>query len=247
MSQEPRDPRPPSAETEMLVEYPAVSRLAVVSVVLAIGSVGALFSPLMICSAVAGAALAVVALWSLARADPPLLGRKAALLALVLSLLFGAWGATWRTVREHVICIEAQQRADQWLQLVRAGRLSEAHQLHLSRSSRQAPGADLADFYKKTREVRLDMDRFFDAPPLRQIIAAGQQGQLRFLQCDSLQKESYAGLRTDVATLRYALDYQRDGRPQTLTFLVFITRTVEGEKAEANWELRSLQFPQDGR
>jgi len=82
---------------------------------------------------------------------------------------------------------------------------------------------------------------------LRQIIAAGQQGQLRFLQCDNLQKESYAGLRTDVVTLRYALDYQQDGRAQTLTFLVFITRTVEGQKAEANWELRSLQFPQDGR
>lgn len=231
----------------MAVEYPAVSRLAVVALLLAISAAGALANLLFVCSAVAGAALAVIALWSIARADRPLLGRRVAILALLLSLLFGAWGLTWRTVRQQVVGNEARQVADQWLQLVREGRLAEAHQLHLSRSARQAPGLDLADFYKNTREARQDMDTFFSAPPLSQIVEAGPRGQLRFLQCDSLQDESYAGSRTDVACLRYALDYQRDGQPKTVTFIVYIARTSETDKPEANWDVRSAQFPKDKR
>jgi len=250
MSQETQEPLASHgafSETEIAAEYRPVSPCAVISLVLAIAGVGAVFSTLMICVALAAAALAVVALWSIGRADRPPLGRKAALVALLLSLFCGAWGVTWRTVRQQVVCNEARQLADKWLQLVQAGRLQEAHQLHLPRQSRQAPGMNLADFYKNTREARFEMDGFFREYPLDQIVAAGQRGRLRFLECESLQNESYAGSTTDAATLRYALDYERDGQPQTVTFLVFIGRTIEPGKAEANWELRSVQLPKRNR
>ncbi len=139
MTQEPLASRDVSPEAEMAAEYRPVSRLAVISLLLAVGGIGAVMSTLMICLAVAAAALAVAALWSIARADRPPLGRKAALVALLLSLFCGAWGLTWRTVRQQVICDEAQQLADQWLQLVQAGRLQEAHQLHLSRQVARPP------------------------------------------------------------------------------------------------------------
>ena len=164
----------------------------------------------------AAAALAAAALWSIARADRPPLGRKAALVALLLSLFCGAWGLTWRTVRQQVICHEAQQLADQWLQLVRAGRLQEAHQLHLPWKDRQAPGTNLADFYKNTREPRSDLDSFFRAPPLSQIVDAGPVRA----SCDSCSARACKTSptrdpRRTSATLRYALDYQPDGQPQT--------------------------------
>lgn len=250
MSQDSLDPHSFPPETEMAAEYRPVSRLAVISLLLAVGGMGAVIGTLMICLAVAAAALAVAALWSIARADRPPLGRKAALVALLLSLFCGAWGLTWRTVRQQVICQEARQLADQWLQLAQAGRLQEAHQLHLSRAGRQAPGANLADFYKNTREARSELDSFFRAPPLSQIVAAGPRGQLRFLECENLQDESYAGSKTDVATLRYALDYQPDGQPpapQTATFLVLMARIAERGKGEANWELRAVQAPKKRR
>ncbi len=82
---------------------------------------------------------------------------------------------------------------------------------------------------------------------MSQIAAAGPRGQLRFLECESLQDESYAGSKTDVATLRYALDYQPDGQPQTVTFLVLMARTAERGKGEANWELRGVQAPKKRR
>lgn len=251
MSQETQEPLAPhgvAPETEIAAEYRPVSVLAVISLVLAVAGVGAVFSTLMICVAAAAAALAVAALWSIARAERPPLGRKAALIALLLSLLCGAWGVTWRTVRQQVICNEARQLADKWLQLVQAGRLQEAHQLHLPRPSRQAPGVNLAEFYQNTREPRFEMENFFRENPLDQIVTAGQRGRLRFLECESLQDESYAGSTTDAATLRYVLDYERDGEPRTVTFLVIIARTVGPEKAaQANWELRNVQRPKRNR
>jgi len=201
----------------------------------------------MVCVAVAAAAPAIAARWSIARAERPPLGRKAALVALLLSLLCGTWGITWRTVRERVICRDAQQLADQWLQLVRAGNLREAHQLHLSRQERQAPGANLEEYYKNTHEPVSDLDSFYAAAPLSQIVAAGQQGQVRFLACEDVQDESYAGIKRDVANLRYALDQPADGQLQTVPFLLTIARVVDRQKAEANWELRGVRAPDKRR
>jgi len=245
MSQEPFDSHHAATETDAVAEYPQVSRLAIGSLLLAVIAVGAVFNPLLICVAVAGAALAAAALWSIARADRPRLGRKAAIVALLLSLLFAAWGLTARTVREQWLCREAKQLADKWLQLARAGRRYEAHQLHVPWKDRQAPGANLDDYYKNTQQARFELDSFFRAQPLPQIIEAGSQGQVRYLQCDSLADESSAGSRTDVATLRYALDCQQDGQPRTVTFLVLMARTLESESAEAHWELRGVQLPKD--
>lgn len=247
MSQEPSDSLPTPPETDLVADYPRMSRLAISSLLLAIVGVGAVFSPLLVCAAVAGAAVAVAALGSIARADSPLLGRRAAVIALLVSLLSAAWGLTARTARQQRLSREAQQLAEKWLQLVRAGRQYEAHQLHLPWKDRQAPGTNLADYYKNTREPRFDFESFFRAQPLPQLIAAGNQGQVRFLQSDSLTDESYAGAKTDVVTLRYALDYQQDGQPRSLTFLVILARILEPQQTEAHWELRGVQLPKDRR
>jgi hypothetical protein len=226
-----------------VAEYPPVSRLAVLSLLLAIGACGAVFSPLLVCLAVAGALVAVAALWSIARAERPPLGRKAAVAALLLSVLFGVWGTTWRMFRQETVYAQARQRADQWLQLVQTGRLQEAHQLHLAHENRQDPGADLKELYKNSRESRFDFESYFRGEPLRKIVEAGQRGQLRFVQYANLVTESFSGQKTDVVTLRYALDYTEESQSRTLDFLLLIARSVSRQGAEARWELRGVQTP----
>jgi len=171
-----------------------------------------------------------------------MLGRKAAVAALLLSVLFGVWGTTWRLVREQMIYAQARQQADKWLQLVQAGRLQEAHQLHLAHENRQAPGADLKEFYKNDREVRFDFESYFRGEPLRQIVQAGEGGDLRFLQREKLLNEIYASQKTDLVTLRYALDSPGQDPSQRLVFLVQIARKVASDDTEAHWELRGVQL-----
>ena len=242
MSPEPLDMRSEHPEADVVAEYPPVSRLAVLSLVLAIVGSGAVFSPLMICVAVAAALTAAAGLWSIARAPRPLLGRKVAVAALLLSVLFGVWGTTWRLVREQMVYAQARQQADKWLQLVQAGRLQEAHQLHLAHENRQAPGADLKVFYKNDRDARFEIESYFRGEPLRQIVQSGERGNLRFLQREKLLNEIYSGQKTDLVTLRYALDSPGKDPSQGLVFLVQIARKVASDDAEAHWELRGVQL-----
>ena len=241
MSPEFLDSHSEHPEVDAIPEYPSVSRPAVLSLGLAIIASGAIFSPLMVCFAAAAIVVAVAALWSIARAPRPPLGRKAAVAALLLSVLFGVWGTTWRLVREQVIFIQARQQADKWLQLVQAGRLQEAHQLHLAHENRQDPGADLKEHYKNDREVRFDFESYFRGDPLRQIVEVGERGSLRFLRREELLNEDFAGQKVDLVTLRYALDSVEKSQPKTLVFLVKIARKVSGEGTEAQWELRGVQ------
>ncbi len=228
-------------ESDTIAEYPSVSRLAVLALVLAALGVGAVFSQLLVCVAVAAALTAVAALRSIARAERPLLGRKAAVAALLVSALFAAWGITWRAVREQVIYAGARQQADKWLQLVQAGRLHEAHQLHLAHENRQVPGADLQAYYKTDREARFEYESYLRSDPLRQIIEAGERGTVRFLSCEGVVNEPHMPQTTDVVTLRYALDTPAPGQP--LVFLVLVARRLASDGAEAEWELRGLRLP----
>ena len=158
-------------------------------------------------------------------------------------MLSGVWGTTWRLVREQVIYAQARQQADKWLPLVQAGRLQEAHQLHLAHENRQALAADLKEFYKDNREARFDLESFFGGDPLRQIVEAGERGSLRFLQRENLLNESYAGQETDIVTLRYALDSPEKDPSKTLVFLLTIARKAARGGTEAHWELRGVQLP----
>jgi hypothetical protein len=243
MSQESWDSRDESTEFDAVAEYPPVSRLAVLSLVLAIFASGAVFSPLLVCVAVAGALVAAAALWSIARAERPPLGRRAAVAALLLCVLFGAWGTTWRITRQQVLYAQAKEHADKWLQLVQAGRLQEAYQLHLNQDSRLAPGADLAEHFKNNRDSRREFESFFQREPLQRIVAAGAEGQVRFVRYEDQVDESYAGQKMDLLTLRYVLEAGPGGRPQTEVFLVQIGRSVAPGGDEARWELRSVETP----
>lgn len=243
MSQERWDSGGESSEFDAVVEYPPVSRLAVLSLVLAVLASGAVFSPLMVCAAVAGALVAAAALAAIARAPRPPLGRKAAVAALLLCVLFGAWGTSWRAIRQQVLYAQAKEHADKWFQLVQNGRLQEAFLLHLNQEARLAPGADFEEYLKSNQESRYEFEGFFRGEPLRQIVDAGQRGQVRFLQYEDHVDETYSGQKRDFVTLRYALDTGPDAPPQTAAFLVQIVRSVMPEGSEARWELRSVETP----
>jgi len=243
MSQESWDSRGESTEFDTVAEYPPVSRLAVLSLVLAIFAGGAVFSPLLVCAAVAGALVAAAALRSIARAERPPLGRTAAVAALLLCVLFGAWGTTWRVARQQVLYAQAKEHADKWLRLVQAGRLQEAYQLHLNQDDRLAPGADLAEHLKNNRDSRREFETFFRREPLQQIVAAGAGGHARFVRYEEQVDESFAGQKKDLVTLRYVWEAGADARPQTEVFLVQVVRSVVPERGEARWELRSVETP----
>lgn len=237
------DSRDEPSELNAVAEYPQINRVAVVALILGVISVGAIFFSLLLLPAIAGALLAFAALWSIGRASRPQLGRQAALAALALCLTSAAWGVAWRAIRQQVLFAQASERADQWFEMVQAGRLGEAYQLHLSQANRQTPGTDLGEFLKTNREAREDYQVFFHGDPLQRIVDEGPRGKTRLLGLEKVLDESYAGQTKDDVTLRYAFDYQQDGQPRTVAFLVHMGRTRDKGSHEVRWEVRSLQIP----
>lgn len=243
MSSELWDTRDESSEFAVVAEYPPVSRLAVLSVVLAVLASGVIFLPLLIVAAVAGALVALAALWSIARAPQPMVGRKAAIAALLFCVFAGAWGTTWRLVRQRVLFAEAKQYADRWLQLIQAGQLQDAYQLHLSQDSRLAPGEDFEEYLNAREETRYEYEGFLRGEPLQQIVKAGSRGQVQFLGYEDIARDSHLGQTKDYMTLRYALTVPADDAPQTTVFLVHIMRAVLSGDSESRWEVRSVELP----
>jgi len=236
-----------SGQENNVVQHRSVSRLAVASMLLGLVSAAAIVNPLAWCVPIVTVTLAIAALKTISAEDSMVFGRKAALAGLAMALLFGACGLTRHFARPHWLYRHARPHAQKWIELVRAGRLKEAHQLHLSQEERESPGADLEAFYRDEKGAHETLSSFFGQAPLSEIVRIGRRGQLRFEGDVDVELTREGKARTDVVILRYAIDYEDDGKPQTLWFLVSLGRKYDTEHREARWNVRdvSSQEPPD--
>lgn len=229
-----------SLEADNVVRYRTVSRTAVASLLLGLLSAAALSSKLMWCVPIVGVTLAIVALWTISKRESVVLGRRAAQIGLALSLLFLTSATTGHLVRQLTLRQQARPHTTKWLEMVREGRLREAHQMYLPQSERQQLGTNLKNYYEATREAREDKEYFFTQSPLIDIVELGRQGQLRFEANEEVARIRESGENMDLIVQRYAVDYEVDGRPQTLSFLISIARAYDSQHGEARWRIRGV-------
>ncbi|WP_425614119.1 hypothetical protein NA78x_003980 [Anatilimnocola sp. NA78] len=151
------------AEPE-LSQYRAISPWAVATLIAGIAAPLALVGPLLWWVPLLAIPLALLASRQLQRGDPPYVGKKAAVIGICLSMLFLGWAVSQRLSREIHATTEAQRFVDSWLDLLRAGKLHESHQV-LSPPSRRTPvGTDLDSYYKASAEPAKELDVFVKNP-----------------------------------------------------------------------------------
>lgn len=210
------------------------------SMLLGLLSAAAIVNPLAWCVPIVGVTLAIAALRTISANESAVLGRKAAVAGLAMALLFGACGMTRYFARQQWLYRQARPHAQKWIELVREGRLDEAHQLHLSEGSREAPGTDLDAFYQGEEGALGGRDTFFEHPPLSEIVRIGRQGQLRFVCDEAVEIGRDGGKKIDLVVQRYAIDYEEDGKPQTFSFLISVGRKYDTERREAHWNVQDV-------
>ena len=76
-----------------------------------------------------GVVVSLVALRRIGRAEVPLLGRKAALVGLALSLLYGIAAPTRVISREYWLTARAERLANKFLDLIRSKKTADAYAL----------------------------------------------------------------------------------------------------------------------
>jgi len=233
-----------SAEADNQVQYRTVNWTAVASLLLGLLSATAIASKPMWCVPIVGITLAIIALWSLSRSDSGVLGRGAASVGLALSLLFKACAVTGHLVRQQTLRREARPHTTKWIEMVRNGQLREAHQLYLPQRERQPLGANLKKHYDDVSgRAQEEIDVFFNDPPLSKIIELGQQGQLRYVGDEGVSTFRESGASLDMIVQQYAIDYEVEGMPETLSFVVSISRQYDSEHGEARWRVREVTEP----
>lgn len=249
------DPSFSDAEIQDLHQYRPVSRLSLVALLLGALSATALISPVFWAVPVAAIILVVAALRAITASESGLIGRKAALGALVLAMLFGGWAPARRFAHRQALYQQASVFAQQWLDLLREGRLEEVHELHLPFLIRRPRGVSLKEYYAENKEEEEDRrenmspqpDRwvpsphqalveFFGAPPLNILVAHSRQGRLQLDRNESQQPTPEG----DIIIQRYLFHYEDGGQPRSLPVRLFFQRAFNWRLGEARWQLETI-------
>jgi hypothetical protein len=229
-----------SPEDAQYSEPRAISWLAITAFALGWVSAGALVAPIMWILPVAGVAVAVAALRSIAADPERRIGRSLAVAGLILSLLFASWGVSNYFTRRHLVYRQAEALAKTWLRMVLDGRLREAHQLTIPQDQRRSPETDLADFYDKDEETRTSYADYWKRPPMQDLVEAGPDASIRFLQDEKLEHATDSSDPTDLVTQRFEIDYEKDGQPHRLEVRMVMARTRDRRSGEARWRVTSV-------
>jgi len=164
-----------ASEENEAADYHAVSALAVVGLLCGLAAATAILSPALWIVALLGVLLNVLALARIAREAPALIGRKAALVGLILSVFFGAVAMTdWYTYSE-LINREARQFAALWFDSLRDHEPQKAHQLTRPASTRRPFDEKLWDLYFDGSEPREDLKAYLERPEVRTLLDLGNK------------------------------------------------------------------------
>lgn len=220
-----------------LTQYRAISFWSVATLLAGLAAPLALVGPLLWWVPLVTVPLAVLAFRQLNQPDPRYVGKTAAVCGMCFAALFFAWAITQRLSREARVTHEAKQLADEWLQLILAGKVQEAHQIQTPASRRQGGEINLDAYYEAQADAGRDLLTFRNGEPIKSLL--GQQDKIK-VQLAEVTRHTAEGL-TDYVTLRYEITAgQIPGSNGSLW--VTAKRDSHADTAGSDWQINSLSL-----
>ena len=173
----------PDPELE-LAEYRAVNPMAVVGLLLGLGAPLAMVNPLLWIVPMLGVVICGVALRAIGAEGGRWIGRKAAVVGLVLSIVFGLAGPTELLTSNWWVGREARMFGALWFDLLRDGEAHKAHQFDAPWNNRHRLDAGLWNMYRNTPDAHLSLERFVEEPLVRTLLALGARAEVRLWESD---------------------------------------------------------------
>ena len=183
-----------------------------------------------------GIALSCLALGRIVRRGALTVGRKTAIAALTISLLFAAAAPTDWLVFRHLVRGEAQQFAGLWLEAVAHRSAQLAHQLSLDPRSRQPLDDRLADAYRRDSTLRHGLEKMFAEPAIQKLLDLGPQSKARYCETPA---EGHEDGQTWVQ-LSYAVNYDV-GQEQKTLFISLTVQRVSLPGQRADWQVLQVR------
>lgn len=241
-SQEPRPLLHEAVDAET-AQYRPVSKLAVAALVVGLLAPLAVIEPMLYLIPLAGILVGGLALWQIARSDRTLLGRKAALAGLVLSVgLAAAAPGHWITYR-WLLRREARQFAAAWFDLLAEGQPQKAFQLTRHPDYRQPLDDSLWSYYKENPQQHQELWSYvgngrrgpFDNGPqlVPTLLALGPKARVRYFGTDGQGRVD----GVDTVHQVYAVTYDDGGQAKTFFVGMELKRFLAKPTGRASWRI----------
>jgi hypothetical protein len=224
---------PEEADT---AQYRAISGLAVTGLLLGLLALVGLIVPAAWLVALAGLVVNWVALRRVKAAHPALVGRKAAIAGLTLSLIISAAVPAEWLVHRYLVRDEARQFAALWFDSLRAGQPHKAHQLTISPASRVTLDDHLWEEYRQGYESRTALEGWVRIPEIRLLLALGDKATVRYYETES------QGVQNDNDTVyqTYAVTYPDSDGLKTVFVGLVLVRTYNVATNHAYWHISRM-------
>jgi hypothetical protein len=230
-----------SLDETAVITYRSISLAAVLALVFGCASALALIHPFLWVIPVVTIVIAVVAMRGIAREGANLTGRGLAITGLVLALFFGCWAPTRILTRQSYLYRQARPYADQWLELVRDGKIFEAHQLMQTVGERQKPDASLEVYYNSNADARKQLGYAFELKPALTMRSLADKVTYQYVSGDGVSSDD--GGKTHYVSLRYLMRYDDHGLAKEMPIRIVLQRSSSEQPGVFHWNIRGVADP----
>ena len=238
------------ATDDEVVEYRAVSPLAVVGLIVGIASTMTLVGRSLWCLSVLGVLLNAGALLQIWQRSPALLGRRAAVWGLALSTLFLFYLPAENFFFHHFLAREARQEGQAWFQAVARKDPAGVHRLMLDPRIAVGPKTQPELYYRANPKAGEALRRIVDEPLMRTLFALGPLANARYYETVSYESSD----TSEVVYQNYAVTFDENkldpsatresSTKQVTTFFVTVAleRLMVGDQ-KAKWHVVKVEGP----
>ena len=225
------------AQDAEVTQYRVVSGLAVTGLILALFTPLACAHPLFWGLPAAAIVVCAAALGRITAAPAAMIGRKAAVAGLLLSVLFGAIACSqWLTFR-CLIDWQARQFAERWFLSLRNGEPHKAHQLSEPPESRLPLDEKLWKYYTLGSDSRRTLEGYLRRPEIQSLLALGGEAVVRYYDTERIYRHS----GNDAVVLVYAVTCQQQGEKTSYFLRLTVKRHPLPKSGHTYWQVLNFE------
>ena len=214
-----------------LTQYRSVEPLSVLSILLALGSIVALFNPWIASPLFLAAILcSLLSLRRIKSRPDAFIGRKAAIFSLGLALLCASVGIGRSVTHEYIVRQRAKAVGQEFLELIAQNKPELAFQWLLLPHERCGSDSNIWAFYRSHEQLADNLRKFADKKDIRALLALGDNAKIYPVGRSNYLKNPKA----ETVEQLYAIDFKADGKEKTFFFTLIIYHDVS-EMGNPQW------------
>lgn len=225
--------------------YRPICVTAVGGLIIGLLSILALVHPLLWLLPLAGIVADWVALRQIATTSPRLLGRKAALVGMTLSLIFGLAAPIQHQIHRRALQADAIEVANEWFTALRENRPDYALRLTQQPTTKAARAKPPVPMAAMGEDALAPVRRATEEQPAALLLKLGKRAHVRLYQHEEVwSDESLQGVR-DI----YVVTVDENTNPVSFFVKLGCTRNQDLSNGEWQWQVTKrefVSFPSEG-